>query len=123
MAAFCQTLCLAAAGALLGIAPEAARLMGGAGSGWGIVTAAVMLCGSFVIKGAVAHASKASLHSSTICTFWAGGALLAMSIMNLTAPPIDHFRSQLTIQMVLGLLLIVFPFANLLEARKASSKD
>jgi len=113
----CQALCLAVAGALLGIAPEAARLLSWGGKGWAFSIACLLVCVSILIKGAVAHVAHASPVSSMVCSFWAGGALLAMSITTLVAPPIEY-RSQLTVQMVLGLHLVVFPFANMMEERK-----
>jgi hypothetical protein len=119
-AVVCQVLGLAAAGALLGIAPQAGRLMSDEGKGWAFVIPCVTVCASFVLKGVAAHVARASPVSAMVCTFWAGGALLAMSTMSLIVPPVEY-RSQITVVMVLGLILLVFPFANLLEERKKRS--
>jgi hypothetical protein len=115
--AACQTLCLVLAGVLLGIAPESARLLSGGDKGWAFFVLTLLTCASFAIKGTIARIVHASPLSAKVCSFWAGGALLAMTTLALIAPPVE-FRSQLTIQLMLGLLLVVFPFAHLMEERK-----
>jgi len=112
-----QTLCLVLAGGLLGIAPESARLLSGGDKVWAFLILSLLTCGSFAIKGAIARVVHASPLSAKVCSFWAGGALLAMTTLSLVAPPVEY-RSQLTIQMMLGLLLVVFPFAHLMEERR-----
>jgi hypothetical protein len=116
-AAVCQAFVLALAGALVGIGPEASRRLSGDHAGWGFLIVSALFSASFVIKGAVAHFTQASPFSSKICGFWAGWALLAMSTVSLVAPPLEY-RPQLTVQMVLGLLLVVFPLADLMEKRR-----
>jgi hypothetical protein len=117
LAVACQALGLVLAGVLLGIAPEAARLLSGGNKGLAFIVISLLTCASFLMKGTVARVAHTSPLSSKVCSFWAGGALLAMSLVSLVVPPVEY-RSHLTIQMMLGLLLVVFPFANLMEERK-----
>jgi hypothetical protein len=112
----CQSLLLVRTGALVRIGPEAARRLSGEHAGWGFLIVCALFCVSFVLKGAVARFAHAAPFSSKVCGFRAGGALLGMSMLSLVAPPREC--SQLTAQMVLGLLLVVSPLADQMEKRR-----